>query len=158
MKYRTASFCSLALCLAALVLTGVQTARASYGDMWTVTSSSQRNQDVWRVDKNGVLRGGPACGGFDTQKVDSQTVSTVNSTLNAFGAEYIDVKAAASTIYLPDALTCPGKPFHVKADATSSTVLIQPRAGQTIDGSATATLTNLAHATYISDGVGWRVW
>lgn len=128
---------------------------ASSTDKWAILDSS--NQDVWHVTSAGILEGGAGSGGFNPQKLVSQTV-TANTTLTSTSPLVTLCTNVTAVIYLPDATTCSGKPIHLKYHSgTAGNISVDGNGSQTIDGDAVVNITTRGHLGVISDGSNWAI-
>lgn len=148
------SFKGIGLLLAFMLLLGGW-ASGSLGDRWAVLDGS--NNDLWHVDANGVLSGTSDSGGFNPNKMVTQSVSA-NTTLTKLSPQYTFVTNATAVIYLPDATLCPGKPINLKYHTgTAGNISVEGDGSQTIDGALLVNITTRGHLGVISDGSNWGI-
>jgi|SRR3972149_6828523 len=88
----------------------------------------------------------------------TQTKATNYTTLTTDDYLLVDSSGATRTITLHAASTAT-KPVHIKKTQAANTVVIDPNASETIDGTATRTLTQQYEAvTCVSDGSNWFIF
>lgn len=111
----------------------------------------QHNSDdvlVWETDD---ITGG-AGNVFGSQVVNISSNKTINTTEE----NYIFNATAALTVTLPSASEAEeGFVVTVKNSSASSSVIIDPDGSETINGSATLTLSSGVYAIIVSDGTNW---
>jgi hypothetical protein len=88
--------------------------------------------------------------------VSASTTLVMNTIGNANCHYFVEVTANSPTITLPTAANAYGMGFFVK-NTGSGTAILAAAAGQTIDGTATQSLTQYQGLTVVSNGTNWLI-
>jgi carbon monoxide dehydrogenase subunit G len=136
------------------IFTTAQRDALAGGDLWN--GRVIYNTTTARLEYYNGAQWGPVAAPA-TKAVDEYAAN--HNATSANDVILMDATGAARTVNLPDAATHEGKEFDIKKiDASANAVTIDGDGADTIDGSASVSITKQHESLRIvSDGVNWRI-